>query len=83
MNWDANQVMAVCTANLTSSGDAINQRALINGQRLETTVPGYGKQSVAGSQHYSIEKVLYERPGYKSCNCPQDIVRVVSCPKIL
>lgn len=76
--------MAVCTANLTSSEDAVNQKALINGQSLGTTVPGYGKQSVAGSQHYYFtEKILYERSGYKSCNCPHDIVRVVSCPKIL
>lgn len=67
-----------------SSEDAVNQRALINGQGLGTTAPGYGKQSVAGSHHYSaMEKVLYERSDYKSYNCLHDIVRVVSCPKSL
>lgn len=50
---DANQVLTVYTANVTSSEDAVNGRALTNGQRLGTTVPGYGKQFVAGSQHCS------------------------------
>lgn len=36
---DASQASAVYTANLTSSEDAVNGRALTNGQRLGTTAP--------------------------------------------